>query len=103
MAYDENGNYDPSKVRSGSKWWEAVQRTGMVTDHQLSVRGGNDKTNFTFSGSYYDYKGLVKDEEFSRYSIRGVSCQWAVSMMTTAIYWKKFQAQTTSGVTRYLD
>src|SRR5699024_5560628 len=23
-----------------------------------------------FSGSYYDYKGLVKDEEFSRYSIR---------------------------------
>lgn len=70
MAYDENGNYDPSKVRSGSKWWEAVQRTGMVTDHQLSVRGGNDKTNFTFSGSYYDYKGLVKDEEFSRYSIR---------------------------------
>lgn len=42
----------------------------MVTDHQLSVRGGNDKTNFTFSGSYYDYKGLVKDEEFSRYSIR---------------------------------
>ena len=70
MAYDENGNYDPSKVRSGSKWWEAVQRTGMVTDHQLSVRGGNDKTNFTFSGSYYDYKGLVKDEEFSWYSIR---------------------------------
>lgn len=44
--------------------------TGMVTDHQLSVRGGNVKTNFTFSGSYYDYKGLVKDEEFSRYSIR---------------------------------
>lgn len=70
MAYDANGKYDPSKVRSDSKWWDAVQRTGMVTDHQLSVRGGSEKTNFTFSGSYYDYKGLVKDEAFTRYSIR---------------------------------
>jgi len=70
MAYDENGNYDPSKVRSGSKWWDAVQRKGFVTDHQLSVRGGNDKTSFTFSGSYYNNKGLVKDEEYTRYSLR---------------------------------
>lgn len=70
MAYDENGNYDPSKVRSGSKWWEEAQRTGMVTNHQVSVRGGSEKTNFTFSGGYYGNKGLVKDEEYSRYSIR---------------------------------
>ena len=70
MAYDANGNYDPSKVRSNSKWWEAVQRTGMITNHQLSVRGGNDKTNFSFSGGYYQNKGIVKDEEYSRYSIR---------------------------------
>lgn len=70
MAYDANGNYDPSKVRSDSKWWEAAQRTGMVTDHQVSVRGGSEKTNFTFSGNYYNNKGLVKDEEYSRYSIR---------------------------------
>ena len=48
MAYDENGNYDPSKVRSGSKWWEAVQRTGMVTDHQLSVRGGQRQNQLHF-------------------------------------------------------
>ncbi len=70
MAYDENGNYDPSKVRSDSKWWEAVQRTGMITDHQLSVRGGSEKTTFNFSASYYNNKGLVKDEEYTRYSVR---------------------------------
>lgn len=70
MAYDANGNYDPSKVRSDSKWWEEAKRTGMITNHQLSVRGGNEKTNFTFSGGYYNNKGLVKDEEFSRYSVR---------------------------------
>lgn len=70
MAYDANGNYDPSKVRSDSKWWEAVQRTGMITNHQLSVRGGSEKTSFTFSGGYFKNEGLVKDEEFHRYSIR---------------------------------
>jgi TonB-linked SusC/RagA family outer membrane protein len=70
MAYDSNGNYDPSKVRSDSKWWEAVQRTGMITNHQLSIRGGSEKTSFTFSGGYYQNRGLVKDEEYSRYSIR---------------------------------
>jgi len=70
MGYDGNGNYDPSKVRSGSKWWEEVQRTGMVTDHQLSIRGGSEKTSFSFSGNYYNNKGLVKDEGYSRYSIR---------------------------------
>ena len=31
MAYDENGNYDPSKVRSGALWWNEVERTGIVT------------------------------------------------------------------------
>ena len=39
MAYDENGNYDSSKVRSGALWWNEVERTGIVTDHQLGIRG----------------------------------------------------------------
>ena len=30
MAYDENGNYDPSKVRSGALWWNEVDRKSVV-------------------------------------------------------------------------
>ncbi|SFS69879.1 TonB-linked outer membrane protein, SusC/RagA family [Porphyromonadaceae bacterium NLAE-zl-C104] len=70
MAYDANGNYDPSKVRSNSEWWKAVQRTGMVTSHELNIRGGNAKTNFMTGGTYYKEKGLMKDEDFTRFSIR---------------------------------
>src|SRR5690606_25515865 len=58
MAYDENGNYDPSRVRSNSQWWEAVQRTGMITDHQLSIRGGSEKTKFLIGGTYNRNKGI---------------------------------------------
>ncbi|MES2458016.1 MAG: TonB-dependent receptor [Bacteroidota bacterium] len=70
LAYDANGNYDPSKVRSDSEWWKAVQRKGVVTDNQLSIRGGGAKTNFLISGNYFNDKGIVRSEDYSRYSIR---------------------------------
>lgn len=70
MAYDENGNYDPSRVRSNSQWWEAVQRTGMITDHQLSIRGGSEKTKFLIGGTYNRNKGIMKDEDYKRFSMR---------------------------------
>ncbi|WP_036602067.1 TonB-dependent receptor [Olivibacter sitiensis] len=70
LAYDENGNYDPSKVRSDSRWWDAVQRTGMFTDHQLSIRGGNKSTRFVIGGSYNRNEGIYKDEDYTRYSLR---------------------------------
>ncbi|SEN85127.1 TonB-linked outer membrane protein, SusC/RagA family [bacterium A37T11] len=70
MGYDENGNYDPSRVRNDSKWWEAVERTGMLTDHQLSIRGGNKETKFLFGGSYNKNDGVYKDEDYERYTIR---------------------------------
>ncbi|MCD8176031.1 MAG: TonB-dependent receptor [Tannerellaceae bacterium] len=70
MAYDANGNYDPSKVRSDSEWWKAIQRTGMNTNHQVDIRGGNSKTKFLFGGTYQKINGIIKDEDFQRYSIR---------------------------------
>lgn len=51
MAYDENGNYDPSKVRSDN-WFDHVTRNGIITDHQISVNGGTAKTNFLASATY---------------------------------------------------
>ena len=45
MGYDENGNYDPSKVRSND-WFDAVTRQGFLTEHQLNIRGGGAKTSF---------------------------------------------------------
>lgn len=70
MAYDANGNYDRSKVRSGALWWDEVEQTGIVTDHQLSIRGGNDKTQFAFGATYYRNEGIYKKQEYDRYTIR---------------------------------
>ncbi len=70
MAYDENGNYDPRKVRSGALWWEEVEQVGMVTDHQLSVRGGNEKTQYALGATYYAAEGVYKKQDYKRYSTK---------------------------------
>ncbi|MDR3261757.1 MAG: SusC/RagA family TonB-linked outer membrane protein, partial [Tannerella sp.] len=54
MGYDANGNFNPANVRADSRWWDAIERKGAITNHQVSIRGGNNKTQFNFSGSYFD-------------------------------------------------
>ena len=70
MAYDENGNYDPGKVRSGALWWNEVERTGIVTDHQLGIRGGGDKMQFAFNTTYFRNEGIYKNQDYSRYTVK---------------------------------
>ncbi len=70
MAYDENGNYDSSKVRSGALWWNEVERTGIVTDHQLGIRGGGDKMQFAFNTTYFKNEGIYKNQDYSRYTVK---------------------------------
>jgi TonB-linked SusC/RagA family outer membrane protein len=69
MGYDENGNYDPSKVRSFD-WVDAVLRTGMIQDHQLSLTGGNEQTKLMFSAGYFENKGLQEGNDYLRYNFR---------------------------------
>lgn len=69
MGYDENGNYDPSKVRSND-WFDAVTRQGFLTEHQLNIRGGGSKTSFMASATYNKVDGVVKDQSYQRYSVR---------------------------------
>ena len=69
MAYDENGNYDPSRIRSYN-WFDDVTRSGLITDHQLNIRGGGAKTNFMASVTYNKTEGIMKDKDYERYSIR---------------------------------
>lgn len=51
---------------SGTKWIDEVTRTGVVNEHNLSVRSGNEKTQYLVSGSYFDNKGVAKNNQFTR-------------------------------------
>src|SRR5690606_26100347 len=54
----------------GINWQDMVIRDGWAHNHNLSVRGGSDKTKYSISGSLYDQKGIIINSGFSRYQGR---------------------------------
>lgn len=69
MAYDEAGNYDPSKVRSFD-WADAALQTGTIMSHQVSFTGGNDKSKVMVSAGYFKNEGIVIGQDYERLSFR---------------------------------
>ena len=51
-----------------TNWKKEVYGKGMITDHQVSVSGGTEKTKFYAGFGYNKTKGLVKGSDFERYS-----------------------------------
>ena len=61
---------DTMRRGSPANWWDAVTRTGIRQQYNLSVSGGNDKTKYLVSSSYYDDKGIVNTSDYSRFNTR---------------------------------
>lgn len=53
-------------VGNGTNWLDQVTRTGVVNDHNLSVNGGTASTRYLASFSFYDHKGIEKNNSMQR-------------------------------------
>ncbi|MBO0947893.1 SusC/RagA family TonB-linked outer membrane protein [Fibrella forsythiae] len=51
-------------------WPDLLLKPGFQQDHQLGITGGTDKTKVYFSAGYYNEKGIIRLDEFKRYSAR---------------------------------
>lgn len=51
-------------------WYDEMLKTSVLTEHNLTVRGGGDRTNFAMSLGYLDNKGIVDNSGFKKYSFR---------------------------------
>lgn len=60
-------NYDSD---INTNWKDEVYGTGLITDHQVAISGGNEKTTFYTGFGYNKTEGIVKGSEFERYSGR---------------------------------
>jgi len=49
-----------------------IFQNGQNQNHDIALRGGNDKTTYSISGNYNDQKGIVKFSGFKRYQGRFV-------------------------------
>ncbi|RZK46064.1 MAG: SusC/RagA family TonB-linked outer membrane protein, partial [Pedobacter sp.] len=49
-------------------WQDLLLTTGMRTSHDLNVRGGNDRTQYSFGGGYYRETGVTRDQVLNRFT-----------------------------------
>lgn len=50
----------------GTNWVDEVTRKGHIQDHNLSINGGSENTNYLISLNYFDHKGIVRNNDFNR-------------------------------------
>lgn len=72
-------------------WLDQVFRTAPIQNYDLSFSGGNEKTRYYISGSYFDQEGIVLGTDFSKFSGR-VNIDQKIN--------DKFSVGTNFGVTR---
>ncbi|MFW6348121.1 MAG: SusC/RagA family TonB-linked outer membrane protein, partial [Cyclonatronaceae bacterium] len=67
---DENGNWGWRDGVVDTNWQdEAFQSAGLVK-HEISARGGNERTRFYVSGQYSDETGILISNDFERIGAR---------------------------------
>lgn len=58
------------KTGATTNWQDLVYKTGFQTNHQLSVTGGTEATQYALSGGYYKETGIYPGQEFNRYTVK---------------------------------
>jgi len=54
----------------GFDWQDAVYRTAPLHNHAILANGGNESTQYAFSGNYLEQQGIIKNSNFNRLSLR---------------------------------
>jgi len=59
-----------TNLGEGTNWYDVVLRGALVTNHQLSISGGTEKSTYNLSLGYLDQDGIVKNNNYKRYTAR---------------------------------
>ncbi|GAA4432819.1 TonB-dependent receptor [Ravibacter arvi] len=71
LAYFRNGKtLEDYRNVKGIDFQDLVFRTGAIKNYGVSIRGGNDQTKYSVSGSIFDQKGVIINTGYNRYSGR---------------------------------
>ena len=70
----ENLKFTPEQIEEyyrtgGFDYNDAVFQTAISTQHQLSISGGTEKTQYRVSGNFLSMDGIVRESGFDRYTI----------------------------------
>jgi TonB-dependent starch-binding outer membrane protein SusC len=48
--------------------FDAITRTGLVQNHNVSISGGNEFARYRFSGGLQDQEGVIRNSDFKKYT-----------------------------------
>ncbi|WP_428330502.1 SusC/RagA family TonB-linked outer membrane protein [Mucilaginibacter sp.] len=60
---------NPAGYGKGTDWYGQILRNALVTNHQVSVSGGTEKSTYDYSFGYLDQDGLVRNNNYQRYTL----------------------------------
>nr|WP_295921046.1 TonB-dependent receptor [uncultured Dyadobacter sp.] len=69
-VFKNNYYPDPASLGEGVNWQKLIFRKAPIQNHQLSINGGNEKTQVAMSLNYFDQDGTLIGSQFQRYSYR---------------------------------
>jgi TonB-linked SusC/RagA family outer membrane protein len=74
-AADDAKIFEPRELASiaagrSTDYVNGMLRAGAIQSHQVGVSGGSENTQFNISGNFFNDIGVVKMQDFSRYTFR---------------------------------
>lgn len=63
-AYFDNA----ASLGEGTNWQDLVLQDAPILNSSVSVSGGNEKTKFAISASYFDQEGVVRNSDYKRFT-----------------------------------
>ena len=85
---------------SDTNWQNEVLRTGISHNHNLSISGGNGRTNYMVSGNLIKRQGVIKETGMDRFNVRALVStkmlkdRLSISMGLNSMYGKHFGVPT---------
>ena len=61
---------DSSQFGAGTNWFDQDLRNALITNHQIGVSGGSEKSTYNLSLGYLDQQGILKTNDYQRYTAK---------------------------------
>ncbi|AKP53200.1 TonB-dependent receptor plug [Cyclobacterium amurskyense] len=68
-------------------WWDAATQTGLINNHNLSVRGASEATSYFISTGYTKQDGFIMNDQYERITAR-------INLDHQILDWFRFGVQT---------
>jgi iron complex outermembrane receptor protein len=94
---------------ANTNWQDEVLRTGISHNHNLSISGGNGRTNYMVSGNLMKRQGVIKETGMDRFNVRSLIStkllkdRLNISMGLNSMYGKHFGVPTSDKGASVLD